>query len=1135
MGRYITGLFSARGKQAQAPASSLRIQTSVFGQPIPLILGGQMRMPANLIWYGGFQAVGGSSPGGGGGKGGIFGTQGAGSGGQQPNYYANVMFGLCEGPITTIAGVWLGGAEVGIAQWGAANSSTAISVDIEVFVGTPTQTAWGFLAARFPLQALPYRRIAYVGSANWPCGNDPTLQQIQWEVRSTNSYVNPDIPDGLASVALTSFLTDANYGLGFPSNRLGTLAVWANYCLATGLLVSPTITTQIAASSFVNDLLAATNSNARWSSGVLDVVPYGDQPITVGEIQQATEARTIPLTTINTVAGWIVPSEGATFVSDIQVFNTSTGLVFTRVPLGARIGVNQYSVNPHAIFGLPIAYTGAAYLFNSSQIGTGVTIVYDWAATASYQPNTQPIYDLTIDDFMPNQGSIGSGLAVKNSPLIVVRKSRDQMNNIVRVEYLDRTYLYNPVVAQVKNDAYITLYRRERPADLKQFHFFCVGSAAQYSAAMLMVRENIARTYQWTCGHQFILLDVMDVVTVSDPNQGIFRQPVRITEIQENADRSLTMTAEEFPGTAQAPLYGREAAQGYGGQANADPGPLNTPLFFEPTAEALGGASLEIWVALSGGANWGGCQVWASSDGGATYRQLPGKLAAPARMGVTTSDLPVFAANPTGQTIDQSNTFGVDLTESGGVLSAAATADAQALRTACYIGNGGSDGEIIAYANAVLTGTNKYNLSYLVRGAFGTEANIVDHPAGTPFVRLDRGIYEVPFAISDIGQTIFLKFPSFNTSGGGQQSLADVPAYPYVIQGAALKSPLPDVSNLVSTFVDGRLAVSWDEVASKDFRTGIIYEIRAGLTFIGSVQLGLLAHPPFVLPAGTNTYWVRAVCQPIPGLFVFSETPAEIAVSNAQVTSNFLLLGAYDFQALSWPGTLGGGAFVDVGLNAVRTGPSSGPQVNGLYTPGNSYVIDCGYDVATPVYLTTSATGIPLGQDILTIADILTDPDILGAASAGFVDVYPEIAFGNTNPPTNWQKFVPGSYTGRYKQVRWQITTIDPKSIGYLLGATFTLGVPIRIDHPLTNGTLSSGGLAITFQPDAAGSPAPFHGGPNGATNPAVSVEWSGSDAAQGDYAKVTSLSTSGCTVQIFDATNTAVTRHQVTIIVTGF
>lgn len=1130
MGRYLTGLFSARGKQAQAASASFRIQTSTYGQPIPLILGGVMRLPANLIWYGGFQAVGGSSPGGGGGKGGIFGTQGAGKGGgNQPNYYANVMFGICEGPITTIAGIWIGGAEVGIAQWGAANSSSAISVGIEVFVGTRTQTPWGFLSSVFPSVALAYRGIAYVGSANWPCGNDPTLQQIQWEVRSPNSYVNPQIPDGLPSVALTTFLTDPDAGLGFPTSRLGTLAQWRSYCLATGLLVSPVVTTQVAASSFVNDLLAATNSNARWSSGVLDVVPYGDQPITVGEIQQATEARTIPtantLTTLETI---VFPTQGATFVSDVEVFNTATGDVFTRVPFGSPIFPNQYAINPNAIF--PGVYSGAAYYFNGTQIGLGVTIVYDYAATASYQPNTQPIYDLTIDDFMPNQGSIGSGLAVKNSPLIVVRKSRDQMNNVVRVEYLDRGYLYNPVVSQVKNDSYITLYGRERTADLKQYHFFCLGSAAQYSAAMLMVRENIARTYQWTCGHQFILLDVMDVVTVSDPNQGIFRQPVRITEIQENADRSLTMTAEEFPGTAQAPLFGHEAAQGYAGQANVDPGPVNTPILFEPTAELLGGASLEIWCALSGGANWGGCQVWASSDGGATYRQLPGKLAAPARMGATTSDLPSFTVNPTGQTIDQVNTFGVDLAESGGVLSAAATADAQALRTACYVG-----GEIVAYANAVLTGTNKYNLSYLVRGAYGTEASILDHPAGTPFVRLDGGIYEVPFAISDIGQTIFLKFVSFNALGGGLQSLADVPAYPYVIQGAALKSPLPDVANLVSTFVDNRLAVSWDEVASKDFRTGIIYEIRAGLTFIGSVQLGLLAHPPFVLPAGTNTYWVRAVCQPIPGLFVFSETPAEIAVSNAQVTSNFLLLGAYDFQALSWPGTLGGGAFVDVGLNAVRTGPSSGPQVNGLYTPGNSYVIDCGYDVATPVYLTTLATGIPLGQNILTIADILTDPDILGAASAGFVDVYPEIAFGNSTPPTNWQKFVPGSYTGRYKQVRWQITTVDPNSIGYLLGATFTLGVPIRVDHPLTNGTLSSGGLSITFQPDAAGSPAPFHGGPNGATNPAVSVEWSGSDAAQGDYAKVTSLSTSGCTVQIFDATNTAVTRHQVTIIVTGF
>src|SRR5262249_21175141 len=146
-------------------------------------------------------------------------------------------------------------------------------------------------------------------------------------------------------------------------------------------------------------------------------------------------------------------------------------------------------------------------------------------------------YDFTLDDFLPNQATVGSGLGGEKSPLNVVRKSRDQIQNIVKVEYLDRSNTYNPVTLEV-----------------------------------------IGR-------HFLLILELMALATVTEPGQGLFNQPVRITEIQENPDFSLTITAEEFLGTVSAPQFGTQPQLGTEINYNAAPGQVNAPILFEGTDE----------------------------------------------------------------------------------------------------------------------------------------------------------------------------------------------------------------------------------------------------------------------------------------------------------------------------------------------------------------------------------------------------------------------------------------------------------------------------------------------------------------------------------------------------------------------
>jgi hypothetical protein len=1203
MGRFITGLFGGAGKPAAAPATALRAQSSIYGLPIPLLLAGQQRMGSELIWYGGLFSVTESSPGGAGGKGAYFTSSG---GGQQQYYYAAIDFALCEGPIAGVQAIWPHTKPRPLGDWENSFSTSQVSVAATVFVGSYTQGKWGYIDAHNPAQSLNNRGIAHVGVVNYPLGPSAQLPNVNWEPYALNAYLSgaDGLPDGDPSIAIRDFLTNAHFGVGFPSARLGDLTLYANYCLANGLLVSPALSSQVQAASWLKEFLAATNTLARWSGGVLTLVPYGDDAIFTGQALNASEPHTIA----SPVAAGIAVNHAATFISDQGVVYTGSGNPLTLVSISKGPARGEYTQR------------NGVYKFNQNDIGQGVTISYSWAATASYVPQNQVIYDLTLDDFLPNQGSIGSGQAPSNSAVLVVRRDQAQRNTSVTVEFLDRSNRYNPMPAEVRDDASILLYGRPRKANVRQAHFFCLGSAAQYAATQLLIREAIPADYQFTLGRWAVLLDVGDIVTLTVLPQNMFRQGVRITEITENADRSFTFLAEEYTGTAGAPLFGAEAAGGYQPGTDADPGNTIVQLF-EPTAELLGGADQAVWAACCGGADWGGCYVWVSTDGGNQYKQV-GAIHGPARMGVTTTSLPQVTVNQNGATTDDINPLGVDLAESAGVLLSASAADAQALRTACYL-----DGEIIAYQTATLTSANKYTLTNLVRGAYGTEASVVAHDAGVPFCRLDGGIFEYPFNQADIGKQIFLKFQSVNTFSDSPQPLADVAAITYTIKGTALASPLPTVANVTSAIVDGRLVMAWDEIGRSDFRTAIFYEIRAGASPASAVVLGLVAHPPFVFPSGTNTYWISGWCQPVPGMIVRSESWSSIAVTNAQVTAN--IIASFEEKSLTWPGTVSNGGGVDTGINAVRTGGTgnilgeavlativsgsynsgtglvtltlstasgigpgdsaiiasatgtgsfasiNGTQTAGLGTTGTTLtftiatgltmtitggnyelantlnqggqqsctydpgqVVDIGRVDTCPVYALTLAAGVQVADNILDINDFLSVQDVLDAASSQFVNVYPEIAISQSAVAafSAWQKFVPGKFSGQRFKMRWQLITTDPSTIAYLLDASWSVDVPDRIDHPLVNGVVNNTGLAITFAPDSApGTPAVFNGGPGGAGVPAVVVTWSGSDKATGDYEKVTSLTTAGCTVTIYDASNTAVQRHGVSIYVYGW
>jgi hypothetical protein len=1165
--RFFTGLFS--GPQTAPPATALRVNTSLQGVPIALLLGGQQRLAGNLIDNYNFNNQSVKS-----GKGGTVASLFKGQG--QTEYFSTFLLALGEGPLELVS-AWINGSPVAVTSTSTSftypgpNSGNATAA-FEFFAGDYAQTPWPYTEAVNASHALGYRGVAYAAFENFNLGAAPSLPNLNFELLATaNTGALPGQPDGHASVALTAFLTNEYYGVGFPSFRLGSLSIWQNYCVALGMAVSPVAPSAVQAQSFCTDLTSATNSAACWQDGALTVVPYGDTTVTAGAVTPITETHDVPVGTPvisgNTTLYYPVIVVGfvGTFAADGGVTYAS-GSPFTKVGVYAPTGVAGTG-SP----GVGQYYEeGGTYYFNPADTGQEIYITYDYAATASYVPDTTSLYAFTADDCLPLQATIGTGYALGNSPFLVVRKARDQMLNDIKVEYLDRDNQYNPVDVELKDEAAIEAYGRIRPSSIKQFHFFCLASAAQQSAALQLIRAQIPRTFQWTCGRHFMLiLGLMKLVTVTDPGQGLNAQPVRITEIEENEDFSLTITAEEFLGTVSAPQYGVQDTTGYAPNYNESPGGINTPIIFEPPAElidtnSLGGAG-QVWFAVSGvnPALWGGCTIWASYDG-VNYDQV-GSIVGGSRMGVTTSVLPAVTPNASGATIDQADTLGVNLSESAGTLASVTQAAALALSTVSYVG-----GELIAYETATLTAPNEYDLSFLVRGAYGTESDIATWPIGTPFARLDDNVVAFAFDQSKIGAVLYLKFPSFNIFEGGGQSLAACTAFTHTIAGTALASPLPDVTDLYASFEAGFEKIFWDEVS--DFRNAIVYEIRQGSSWETALFLRTQAHPPYTAQ-GDGTFWVAARCQPVPGLIVYSETPSSITIGGNQLSLN--LLAGYDEQATGWTGTLDNGiaivgsdlqfvdpiTYVDYGSIAASAtttidygsiaspaatdldyGPLSDTDTSDVLVdttlyyeiPQDHWIIAAGV-VNASVNVNAGFVGTVQGQNELALTDFLGQTDFLGAAATSFIDGWTEIAVAQTltsGIPNwgAWQTFVPNVYPAIAWKFRVGMLTTNGQALPTCVAFNYAVQLPARVDH-YQNQTVFGAGQTIVFGRDGSGTPSPFNGGPGANDVPFYSVSW---QATAGDTFTVTGLSLSQMTIKFFNG-GSPVTRTGVNITVEGW
>jgi hypothetical protein len=228
-----------------------------------------------------------------------------------------------------------------------------------------------------------------------------------------------------------------------------------------------------------------------------------------------------------------------------------------------------------------------------------------------------------------------------------------------------------------------------------------LGISAVGTTITLTINGNVictATDSEYTNGYPGILLGWGS--SVVDAQVGSFAAgnilpvaspvPVRILTIDEQEDRTLDMTAEEFPwGCAGPTLYPKQSTTTNGVNQYAPPGNINTPIIFEALSRMNDQIGHSIWFGLSGSnPAWGGCEIWISLDG-TTYKQIATAIGQ-CQMGQLTSAL----ANNTDP--DTTDSFGVNLSESFGALNSYTAQETNVFASLAFVGATGSPGPVLS-------------------------------------------------------------------------------------------------------------------------------------------------------------------------------------------------------------------------------------------------------------------------------------------------------------------------------------------------------------------------------------------------------------------------------------------------------
>jgi hypothetical protein len=250
--------------------TGLQLQTATNTVPIPIIYG-KNKSATNVIFYQNFQPHRKKPDGG---KGGLL---GGGGGPGNITYSCDIALSLCEGPIDGIDQYYDGSAVYPFSAFLAS-----------LFLGSPTQAPWAYMATAYPAYSLPYARTAYLGAASYDLGSSASIGNLSFEIRGILFGTGQNGVDAEPGSVILDFLTNGAYGAYFPidlidqSTLIGSSgdSSLESYCWCMGICFSPLVNQSETAASIVTRWLQICNATAIRSGGLLKFISYADMSLT---------------------------------------------------------------------------------------------------------------------------------------------------------------------------------------------------------------------------------------------------------------------------------------------------------------------------------------------------------------------------------------------------------------------------------------------------------------------------------------------------------------------------------------------------------------------------------------------------------------------------------------------------------------------------------------------------------------------------------------------------------------------------------------------------------------------------------------------------------------------------------------
>jgi len=765
--------------QSQASAAvlpmytGLQLQTATNTLPIPIVYG-MNKLGSNVIYYNNFKATPVySAQRQSGGKGGIFGSSSTSSVTYQIvgwNYSADILLGLCEGEILTIGQVWSGQATSLFSNTSPNPNGFALNANnygLGLISGTQTQLPWGYLPV--PSSGvgynLSYSGTAYLTGAGFNLGSSASIGTLTFEVCGVFYASGWNGMDADPASVIYDFLTNPQYGIGYEAGLID--GGWLFNGTGSSSVQNYCWALGLAFSPVLTQIESASSILTRWC-----------QILNVGAVRSGGLLRFIPYgdTTIegNGVV-WVPPITPVyNLTDDSFVHHDGEDPIYvTRVDPLSLYTVQCVEVLNRAGVNVNAALVVQQMDATLSIMETIATRGLSSGGGTLPQPQGQPQYQ-AVPVFARDLSAIQSGIGLRVAPTITLHEICD------------------------------------------------INIAATVAQIILQRGLYIRTTYEFTLPWTYCLLDPMDIVTINDANLGLANKTVRITEIAEQPDGTLNITAEDLTIGVSTPAPNiSTGSTGSAINSGATPAPIDTYFVWEPPILLTNGTPTIAFGASGGVAgvpdpNWGGCNVWVSFDGGTTYSQI-GSINAPIGQGTLTAD---YASNVGYDTTD---VLSVNMAETGTVLTSTTAINAQSgLVNVCLIGS-----EIISFSTATLTSTGMYDLTGIQRGCYGSTPAL--HTTGTIFTDLDNVIV-IPLFPQTIGATVYFKFQSFNIYGSTVQDISTCLPYGYTISGSGYNGSNQLGNNIQTVTMTGASVTTPAVIPVGAWVTTIAVEVMVAIT-----------------------------------------------------------------------------------------------------------------------------------------------------------------------------------------------------------------------------------------------------------------------------------------------------------------